>query len=69
MLFKKKIIFADDDEDDDYEYIGDENGKKPKITSASIKSDCPFSGLSTNDKKVRYRSIFGVWYCLVVGLH
>jgi len=57
-LFKKKLICADDDEDDDYEYIGDENGKKPNITSASIKSDSPFSGLSTNDKKVRNRSIF-----------
>lgn len=52
LLFKKKIICADDDEDDDYEYIGDENGKKPNITSASIKSDSPFSGLSTNDKKI-----------------
>lgn len=68
MLFKKKLSCADD-EDDDYEYIGDDNGKKPKITCASIKSDCLFSGLSTNDKKVRYRSIFVVWYYLVVGLH
>jgi len=55
-LFKKKLICADDDEDDDYEYIGDENGKKPNITSASIKNDSPFCGLSTNDKKVRYKN-------------
>jgi len=61
-LFKKKLIHADDEEDDDYEYIGDENGKNPNVSSASIKNsspssglstnDCP-SGLSTNDKKVR----------------
>jgi len=53
-LFKKKICVGDE-EDDDYEYIGDENDKNPNETSDSIKNDSP-SGLSTNDKKVRYRN-------------
>jgi len=57
-LFKKKLICAEDEEDDDYEYIGDENSKNRNTTSASIKNDSPSSGLSTNDKKVRYTFIF-----------
>lgn len=65
-MFKKKLIRADDEEDDDYEYIGDENAKNPNKTSASIKNDSlssgistndsPSSSLSTNDKKVKYRN-------------
>jgi len=58
-LFKKKLISAvDDEEDDDYEYISDENGKNPTINSTSIKNDSSSSGLSTKDKKVRYKSVF-----------
>jgi hypothetical protein len=56
-LFKKKIISDNDEEDDDYEYICDENGKKPSISSASIKNDNS-SEISTKDKNVSYRNIF-----------
>jgi len=57
-LFKKEIISTNDEEDDDYEYIGDENGKRPSINSASIKNDSSSSEISTKDKKVRCISIF-----------
>lgn len=56
-MFKKEIISTNDEEDDDYECIGDENGKRPSINSASIKNDSS-SEISTKDKKVRYISIF-----------
>lgn len=50
LLFKKKLTHAND-EDDDYEYIGDDNEKKQSISNASIKNDSP-TALSTNDKKI-----------------
>ncbi|KAF0751952.1 breast cancer anti-estrogen resistance protein 1 [Aphis craccivora] len=52
LLFKKEIISTNDEEDDDYEYIGDENGKRPSINSASIKNDSSSSEISTKDKKI-----------------
>ncbi|XP_026809766.1 breast cancer anti-estrogen resistance protein 1 [Rhopalosiphum maidis] len=52
LLFKKKIISDNDEEDDDYEYICDENGKKPNISSASIKNDNSSSEISTKDKNI-----------------
>lgn len=59
MLFKKKIICTEDEEDDDYEYIGDDNGrKKPNINSTSIKNDSSSSGISIKDKRVRFKSIY-----------
>lgn len=59
MFKKKKYICTENDEDDDYEYIGNEKNVKPNISSASnasnkdpIKEDSS-SGLTTKDKEVR----------------
>lgn len=62
-MFKKKLICTDNDEDDDYEYIGNEKTVKSNISStssASIKDpikDNSSSGLTSKDKQVKYLKI------------
>jgi len=54
-LFKKNITCSENEEDDDYEYIGNEKNEVKSITSstssASIKNHSS-SGLTIGDKKV-----------------